>query len=357
MFKITQRQAVLFSLAIQLLATLFLSVFQFITVQKNTQKDLILTVAVTVIYAGLLALYRGGWDPARHVAVVFFTLILALSLPEPFVSQYAPMVMITPLVLALVVAEPIWLLGIAFALWFILLARANFQGVYANPVTLGLYFMIVAGLLVSRLVVETARRQAEQQARELRLAYDATIEGWSHALDLRDKETEGHSQRVTSMSVRLARSMRMSEEELVHVRRGALLHDIGKLSVPDGILLKPGPLTDDEWVVMKKHPIFSYEMLSPIHYLQPALDIPYCHHEKWDGSGYPRGLKGVQIPLVARIFAVVDVWDALSSDRPYRAKWAEEKVREHIRSSSRIHFDPQVVEVFMQLLYLLTGHW
>jgi HD-GYP domain-containing protein (c-di-GMP phosphodiesterase class II) len=178
---------------------------------------------------------------------------------------------------------------------------------------------------------------------ELALAYDATIEGWSQAMDLRDKETEGHTQRVMEMTVKLAQA------DLVQVRWGALLHDIGKMGVPDGILLKPEPLTDEEWVAMKKHPTFAYELLSPIDYLRNALDIPYCHHEKWDGTGYPRGLKGAQIPLVARIFAVVDVWDALKSDRPYRAGWTEEKVRKHIRTSSGTHFDPQVVDVFMQL--------
>jgi HD-GYP domain-containing protein (c-di-GMP phosphodiesterase class II) len=140
----------------------------------------------------------------------------------------------------------------------------------------------------------------------------------------------------------------LSEEELVQVRWGALLHDIGKMGVPDEILHKPGPLTDEEWAVMKKHPTFAYDMLSPIHYLRLALDIPYCHHEKWDGMGYPQGLKGTQIPLVARIFAVVDVWDALNSDRPYRAAWTKEKAREYIRSSSGTHFDPQVVDAFLQ---------
>jgi PAS domain S-box-containing protein len=184
---------------------------------------------------------------------------------------------------------------------------------------------------------------------ELTKAYDETIEGWSHALDLRDKETEGHSQRVTDLTVRLAQHMGINSEELVHVRRGALLHDIGKMGVPDHILLKPGKLTEDEWEIMKKHPFFSYLLLAPIAYLKPALDIPYCHHEKWDGTGYPRGLIGEQIPLVARIFAVVDVWDALRSDRPYREAWPEEKVREHILSLSGTHFDPQVVDKFMQI--------
>jgi PAS domain S-box-containing protein len=183
---------------------------------------------------------------------------------------------------------------------------------------------------------------------ELAMAYDATIEGWSHALDLRDKETEGHTQRVTSQTVKLAGILGLSETELVQVRRGALLHDIGKMGVPDGILLKPGPLTDEEWVAMKKHPTFAYQMLAPIRYLRLALDIPYCHHEKWDGQGYPRGLKGEQIPLAARIFAVVDVWDALISDRPYRQALPQEEALQIIRAGAGTHFDPQVVKAFLE---------
>ncbi|MFZ3078438.1 MAG: HD domain-containing phosphohydrolase, partial [Bellilinea sp.] len=181
-------------------------------------------------------------------------------------------------------------------------------------------------------------------------AYDSTIEGWSHALDLRDKETEGHTQRVTEMTLKLARAAGITEAELVHVRRGALLHDIGKMGVPDHILLKPDKLTDEEWVAMRKHPTFAFELLSPIAYLRPALDIPYCHHEKWDGSGYPRGLKGEQIPLVARLFAIIDVWDALLSDRPYRQGWPKEKVIEQIKSLSGTHFDPKVVELFLKVM-------
>jgi len=185
---------------------------------------------------------------------------------------------------------------------------------------------------------------------ELGLAYDATIEGWSHALDLRDRETEGHSERVTEMTERLARAMGMSETALVHVRRGALLHDIGKMGVPDDILLKPDKLTDEEWAQMRQHPQFAYDMLVPIAYLRPALDIPYCHHEKWDGTGYPRGLKGEEIPLAARIFAVVDMWDALTSNRPYRAVWSKEKALEHIKEQSGKHFDTNVVSRFLQIL-------
>jgi len=185
---------------------------------------------------------------------------------------------------------------------------------------------------------------------ELALAYDATLEGWSRALELRDFETEGHTRRVTEMTLRLARTMGMSEGELVHVRRGALLHDIGKIAISDAILLKPDLLTDQEWELMRQHPVHAYEMLSPIAYLRPALDIPYCHHEKWDGTGYPQGLRSEQIPLAARIFAVVDVWDALRSDRPYRPAWSEEKAIQYVREQVGKHFDPLVVEMFLRII-------
>ncbi len=182
---------------------------------------------------------------------------------------------------------------------------------------------------------------------ELALAYNRTIEGWSHALDLRDRETKDHTARVTEMTMLLAKKAGMTETEILHVKHGALLHDIGKMGIPDAILLKDDHLTNKEWDIMHKHPVFAYEMLYPIEYLRPALDIPYCHHEKWDGTGYPRGLKGEDIPLAARLFAVVDVWDALCSDRTYRKGWPVEKVLEYIRSQSGTHFDPQAVELFL----------
>ena len=182
---------------------------------------------------------------------------------------------------------------------------------------------------------------------QLTLAYDTTIEGWSRALDMRDKETEGHSRRVTEMTLRLARLMGISDADLVHVRRGALLHDIGKMGIPDNILLKPACLTAGEWEIMRRHPGYAHDMLFPVDFLRTALAIPHCHHERWDGSGYPRGLEGEHIPLLARVFAIVDVWDALRSDRPYRSSWPEEKVRSHISRESGRQFDPQVVDHFL----------
>lgn len=189
----------------------------------------------------------------------------------------------------------------------------------------------------------------ERANEEMLVSHDATISGWSRALDLRDKETEGHSERVTDLTIRLARSMGIEGDALVQVRRGALLHDVGKLGIPDNILLKSGPLTEEEWELMRMHPIYAYEMLNPITFLRSALAIPYCHHEKWDGTGYPNGLAGEQIPLAARIFALADVYDALCSDRPYRAGWPPEQVREHIRNLSGTHLDPAVVEAFLKM--------
>ena len=185
---------------------------------------------------------------------------------------------------------------------------------------------------------------------ELSTAYDATITGWSHALELRDMETEGHSQRVTSMTEELGRVLGVPENEIQHLRHGALLHDIGKMGIPDSILLKPGALSPEEFETMRQHPVYAYHMLAPITFLKKALDIPYCHHEKWDGSGYPRHLKGEEIPLAARIFSVVDVWDALCSDRPYRKRWSDQQALDYIRMESGKSFDPRVVEAFLNVV-------
>jgi putative nucleotidyltransferase with HDIG domain len=189
-----------------------------------------------------------------------------------------------------------------------------------------------------------------QLVQALQESYESTLEGWAAALDLRDKETEGHSQRVTLLAVELARAVGVSREALTHLRQGALLHDIGKMGVPDRILHKHGPLSEREQVVMRRHPENAYHMLQPIAYLRGALDIPYCHHERWDGSGYPRGLQGEEIPLAARIFTLVDVWDALRSDRPYRKAWPVKKTVAYIQNQSGKIFDPRIVKIFVKAI-------
>ncbi|MCI0521876.1 MAG: PAS domain S-box protein, partial [Chloroflexi bacterium] len=214
-------------------------------------------------------------------------------------------------------------------------------------------FATLAGQAAIAIDNAEAFESAQRSRLELSLAYDATLEGWSRAIGLREHETETHSQRVVDLTLKLAQRMGVSDDQRAHIRRGALLHDIGKLAVPDSILLKPGKLSAAEWDVMRRHPQDAYELLAPIEYLRPALDIPYRHHEKYDGSGYPDGLMGDQIPLAARIFAIVDVWDALTSDRPYRKAWTEEEARNYIREQSGKHFDPRIAEMFLLMLEMI----
>jgi PAS domain S-box-containing protein/putative nucleotidyltransferase with HDIG domain len=212
------------------------------------------------------------------------------------------------------------------------------------------FLLSIADIAASAIKRITLHERTLQIAMELAAAYETTLEGWSRALDLKDSETHGHSQRVTELTLLLARKAGIEGEDLVHIKRGALLHDIGKMGIPDKILLKPDALTEEEWDTMRKHTVYANELLSSIEYLAQAKDIPYCHHERWDGNGYPQGLKGDEIPLSARLFAVVDVWDALRSDRPYRPGWPDEKVLQYLNDHTGTHFDPQIVHLFIKLL-------
>ena len=212
------------------------------------------------------------------------------------------------------------------------------------------YFETLAGQTAIALDNSQLFMGMQQSNLELLMSYDATIEGWSRAMDLRDRETEGHTQRVTDMTVRLAMLAGIDKDKIIHLRRGALLHDMGKLGVPDSILHKPGPLNSEEWEIMRQHPKLAFDMLAPIAYLHEAIDIPYCHHEKWDGTGYPNGLKGEAIPLAARVFSVVDVFDALTSDRPYRSAWSKEEAFSYIVSYSGTYFDPKIVDLFVKMM-------
>jgi putative nucleotidyltransferase with HDIG domain len=260
---------------------------------------------------------------------------------------------------------------------FLLVASANFLVILvginlANTITRPLLQLVQASVKVSKgdldvqvnpgtndeisILTESFNTMVAslgQSQKDLLKAYDSTLEGWAKALELRDKETEGHSERVTELTVSLAQKMGFQGEALVNIRRGALLHDIGKMGTPDGILHKNGPLTEEERNIIQEHPQNAYNMLKQIDYLQAALEIPYCHHEKWDGTGYPRGLKEEEIPVSARMFAVVDVFDALISDRPYRKAMPRAEVMDYLKKQSGHHFDPRVMDVFIPMLSLV----
>jgi len=238
-----------------------------------------------------------------------------------------------------------------------LVAHGKIQGVIEifqrslfNPSPEWLNFLeLISGQAAIAIDNSTLFDSLQRSNMELILSYDATLEGWGRALEFRDAITKGHTERVTEMTMQLARLMGVNTNDLVHIRRGALLHDVGKIHLPDSILLKPGRLTQEEQLIMQRHPVYAHDLLSPIPFLRPALDIPYCHHEKWDGSGYPRGLKADYIPYQARIFSVIDVADALLSNRPYREAWSQEKTHDYIKSQKGIYFAPDVVEAFLEM--------
>jgi HD-GYP domain-containing protein (c-di-GMP phosphodiesterase class II) len=246
-------------------------------------------------------------------------------------------------------------LGLSGEFYGCLMVAADQKGVFddderalLNELAADLSF----GIHTMRVRADRIHNQAlvEQSNAELAAAYDATLAGWSRALELREHETAGHSNRVVETFLQLATMFNVPEQDIIHIRRGALLHDIGKMGIPDHILLKAGPLSEEEWAIMHQHPNYAQKLLGGIDYLAPALEIPLCHHEWWDGSGYPQGLRGEEIPLMARVFAIVDVWDALTSDRPYRQAWPLEKVRAYITEKSGSQFDPQVVKAFFTYL-------
>jgi len=211
--------------------------------------------------------------------------------------------------------------------------------------------LTVAAALVVLVSMDNTERNIRRILRskaKVRAAYEDTLEAWARALEYRDRETEGHSRRVTELSDRLARAAGIDGEELVSIRWGSLLHDVGKLAIPDAVLLKPGPLDETERALMELHPVYAHEMLSRIRFLQPVMAIPYHHHEHWDGTGYPEGLAGEEIPLAARIFTVVDQWEALTSDRPYRAAWPRERAIAYLKENAGTIFDPVMVELFLR---------
>lgn len=286
---------------------------------------------IGILVFGVYAVFWLG-DRSPDESNVLIYLILPILLAEYFLPFWGAVFVITTTVTAMLLI--------------------SVSGAVINIFVLLCIFAILMNLF------STNQRQLDKEASDtlarshtdLLAAYDETIIGWSAAMDLRDHETEGHSRRVAEMTVTLCRSLGVDEGEIVYIQRGALLHDIGKLGIPDHILHKTGPLTEAEWDIMRQHPTKALNILSGINYLRPSLEIPYSHHERWDGSGYPQRLNGEQIPQSARIFAVVDVWDALINDRPYRPAWTTNRALEYIREQAGKQFDPQVVRAFFKLM-------
>jgi putative nucleotidyltransferase with HDIG domain len=309
------------------------------------------------IIVGLWFLNRRGNTRLVGIGMALFLSIGTSFLYSPDNPSNGIVMYVLPVFIASFVVEPkasFWVYGISFLTYTLSMYQTDrFLNYDLTGMTALLVVATITWVTSDRLEHTISTNTAlykdlQISNRELQESYETTLEGWSRALDLRDKETEGHTKRVTELTLCIAKAMGFTQEQLVQVRRGALLHDIGKMGVPDTILHKQGPLDEAEWQVMKRHPDLACELLTPIKYLQPALDIPHYHHERWDGTGYPNKLKGEDIPLAARIFAVVDVFDALTSDRPYREPWPREKALDHIRSQAGKHFDPMVVEVFLK---------
>lgn len=298
---------------------------------------------------------KGRVLPAANGAITF-TILGSVLLSGPEYLEYMMVVFALPIGMSSFIIRPsssftyATLTAIAYTVASILTGYVWEYNLTAIGALFALAFMtwVTARQLENTLDEnEELVRVLKQSNIEIQEAYESTLEGWSRALEIRDRETEGHAQRVTELTMHIARKLGFSEEELVHIHRGALLHDIGKLGIPDDILRKPGPLTEQELRIMRLHPQIAVDLLTSIEYLRPALNIPRYHHEKWDGSGYPHGLRGEDIPLEARIFAVIDVYDALSSDRPYRKAMPYAEVMQYIRAESGKHFDPAIVNLFI----------
>jgi putative nucleotidyltransferase with HDIG domain len=351
------RQARLLSFFLICLFLLFLSVN---LAYLFTIPDYRLPVADLVGYGFLIVTYIISRTRLTSVAVVILLVMFPLNVFENILSGTSYNIVVTlsfllpSYILASIFLTSFWMgiFGYGINLIVFLLPVLAPQivphiGMIIGPLAVGL---ITVTLLI--IFIENRNQIERDRQAELRKAYDDTLEGWSRALEIRDKETEGHSTRVTSLTMQLARTCGLRGKDLENIFRGALLHDIGKMAIPDAILTKKGPLDDGEWTVMRTHPGIAYDMLSEIDFLKPALVVPANHHEWWNGKGYPSGLRGEEIPLPARIFAVVDVWDALLSDRPYRKAWSMEDALQYLKDQSGQQFDPAVVERFLRLIPL-----
>ena len=314
-------------------------------------------VADLVGYGVLAVTYTISRTRLTGLAVAILLVMFPLNVFENILSGTSINMVVTlsymlpSYILASIFLSAFWMavFGYGTNIIVLLLPLLAPQTVHGIPDIIGPLAVNLIAVTLLIVSIENRNRIENDRQSELRKAYDSTLAGWARALEIRDKETEGHSQRVTELTLRLGRACGLRGEELESLYRGALLHDIGKMAIPDTILLKKSSLDDEEWIVMRTHPKIAYDMLSTIPFLQPALVVPAHHHEWWNGAGYPAGLNGEEIPLPARIFSVVDVWDALLSDRPYRGAWTKEQVLQYLKDQSGRQFDPDIVERFLAL--------
>jgi HD-GYP domain-containing protein (c-di-GMP phosphodiesterase class II) len=339
-------QMILSAVGVALLVVTFMNLSEWVITQN----------AGTILYLAsdliCLLLVAGIWqlNRERRTRTASYLLLIGLTV-LPSLAFSLPDVDHLLLIYAIPVITASFLLNPSCSFFFAGLSTLFYTLAYFNsPEPFAYNYLSIIAIFVLAAISWLISKILNRTLQELLVSYDATIGGWAQALELRDKETIGHARRVMELTLDIARKLNIPEEDLVHIRRGVLLHDIGKMGIPDNILLKAGPLSSEEWNIMQMHPSYAFQVLDPIPFLQPALDIPYCHHERWDGSGYPRGLRGSEIPLPARIFAVVDVWDALTHDRYYRPAWPENRAEEYLRQQSGVQFDPQVVQTFFAVL-------
>jgi hypothetical protein len=363
---------------------IFLSPPQFSSYEQ-TQKAKLLHYMMLAAFLGSLIIgitnFINGWTIEATLLLIFASVCLVgFYLNGTRFSKYVGLILCISLFLVIslmlynglglydetVLAFPVFIIFTTFmfgrrGLWIasilsiaavVAIYFLQVYGIFENQIIASFtrVFIISSLLVITSLVIWVVHGSWETYLLRLRESYDLTLQGWARALEYRDGETAGHTRRVTDLSVALAQSLHLSDEEIRNLQRGAYLHDIGKMAIPDKILLKPGPLTEEEWGFMRQHPVRAREFISEIPYLQPAIQVAYSHHERWNGSGYPEGLCGEQIPLPARIFAVIDNWDALNSDRPYRKAWPREKAIAYLKENAGFIFDPQVVEAFLGIV-------
>jgi HD-GYP domain-containing protein (c-di-GMP phosphodiesterase class II) len=318
-------------------------------------ETVILSVLTLVCLVGFYLNYTNRYSIAARIFSVSFYIVISLLLYQG-AGLYDETILAFP-VFMICAAFLFGIRGLFMAMTASVLAVVTIYllqiaGLFESTFHASLRRVVIVSLLfaVTAMVIWIVRKTWEMNLRLLKESYDLTLRGWARALELRDGETAGHSQRVTQLSVKVGRALGLEAEDLRNMRLGSYLHDIGKMAIPDLILLKPGPLTDEEWEVMKQHPVRAREFIAEIPFLQGAIPITYSHHERWDGTGYPEGLQGENIPYLARIFAVVDNWDALTSDRPYRKAWSTEMTIAFLKENAGKMFDPKVVDVFLSIV-------